>query len=109
MRLTGTVALPSSISNGITSKQRCVQYGYLSQYGWHPPRKVEFLDRVQKILWHRRTIRTHGKHIEIAPRKSQAGDVICVFHGCPVPAVLRSIEKTIEFRFISECYVQYMG
>jgi hypothetical protein len=70
-----------------------------------PTEKVEFLDRMQHVLWNCRIVRTRGKDVGIAPRKSQVSDIICVFYGCSVPIVLRPIEGTKGFQFIGECYV----
>lgn len=74
-----------------------------------PSGKVEFLDRVQQVVWNRRIIRTRGQtgreFIGITPQKSQIYDIICIFFGCSVPVVLRPIPTTGEFTFIGECYV----
>jgi len=74
-----------------------------------PSGKIEFLDRVQQVVWNRNIIRTGGQtgreFIGITPEKSQIYDIICIFFGCSVPVVLRPIENTGEFTFIGECYV----
>lgn len=74
-----------------------------------PLGKVEFLDRVQQVVWNRNFIRTCGQtgreFIGITPQKSQIYDIICIFFGCSVPVVLRPIQNTGEFTFIGECYV----
>lgn len=74
-----------------------------------PSGKVEFLDRVQQVVWNRHIVRTCGQtgrnYIAITPPKSQIYDIICIFYGCSVPVVLRPIKGTGEFTFIGECYV----
>jgi hypothetical protein len=74
-----------------------------------PAGKVEFLDRVQEVVWNRNVIRTRPvnndrPYIGIAPQESQKGDIICIFFGCSVPVVLQPQEDG-EFKFVGECYV----
>jgi Heterokaryon incompatibility protein (HET) len=74
-----------------------------------PSGKVEFLDRVQQVVWNRQFVRTSGQtgreFIGLTPPKSQTHDIICILFGCSVPVVLRPIPNTKEFLFIGECYV----
>jgi hypothetical protein len=73
-----------------------------------PTGKVEFLDRVQEVVWNRNVIRTKPvdgpPYIGIAPEGSAKGDIICIFFGCSVPVVLQPQDDG-EFKFIGECYV----
>lgn len=78
---------------------------YLKQMPGTPSGKVEFLDRVQQVVWGRTFVRTQQNHIGIGPRKTQAHDIVCIFYGCSVPVVLRPIPGSREFQFIGECYI----
>lgn len=73
-----------------------------------PAGKVEFLDRVQQVVWNRNIISIRGptgrEFIGIAPQQSQKSDVICLFFGCSVPVVLQPQENG-DFKFVGECYV----
>jgi hypothetical protein len=73
-----------------------------------PAGKVEFLDRVQQVVWNRNIIRIHDtadrKLIGIAPLESQKSDIICIFYGCSVPVVLEP-QPNGNYRFVGECYV----
>lgn len=73
-----------------------------------PAGKVEFLDRVQQVVWNRNVIRIHDtagrKLIGIAPLESQKSDIICIFFGCSVPVVLEP-QPNGDYRFVGECYV----
>lgn len=73
-----------------------------------PAGKVEFLDRVQQVVWNRNIISirdpTGRDYIGIAPQESQKSDVICIFFGCSVPVVLQPQDNG-DFKFVGECYV----
>ncbi|KAE9380842.1 HET-domain-containing protein [Stipitochalara longipes BDJ] len=73
-----------------------------------PAGKVEFLDRVQQVVWNRNIISirdtNHRKLIGIAPQASQKSDIICIFFGCSVPVVLEP-QLNGTYRFVGECYV----
>jgi hypothetical protein len=73
-----------------------------------PSGKVEFLDRVQQVVWNRNIIRIYDtadrKLIGIAPLESQKSDIICIFYGCSVPVVLEP-QSDGNYRFVGECYV----
>jgi hypothetical protein len=73
-----------------------------------PAGKVEFLDRVQQVVWNRNIISIHdtsgGKLIGIAPQPSQKSDIICILYGCSVPVVLEP-QPDGTYKFVGECYV----
>jgi len=73
-----------------------------------PGGKVEFLDRVQQVVYNRNIIRvgqTGGPDlICVAPKQSQRNDLVCILFGCSVPVVLQQ-QTNRRFKFIGECYV----
>lgn len=81
-----------------------------NKVGDAPPLKVEFLERVQEVIWGRRCFRTSSKNgdsfVGLAPPETQEGDLICILLGCSVPVVLRKFES--GFRFLGGCYVHGM-
>ncbi|KAF1967310.1 hypothetical protein BU23DRAFT_573334 [Bimuria novae-zelandiae CBS 107.79] len=51
----------------------------------------------------------HGLLV-MTPNRSKKGDVISILYGCSVPVVLRKYDKTDQYQFIGECYVDgYMN
>lgn len=77
-----------------------------------PPAKVEFIDRVQQVVWGKKCFRSVTKDqreiVGLVPPTSEAKDLICVLFGCSVPVVLRERKATKDFQFIGECYVHGM-
>lgn len=75
-----------------------------------PSGKVDFLDRVQRVVYNRNIIQTcpipgYPKgFVGIAPQKAQKSDIVCILFGCSVPVVLQP-QKNGEYKFIGECYV----
>ena len=72
------------------------------------PLIVEFLQRVQSVIWNRKFFVSHDKGlIGLAPMAAQVGDIIVILYGCTVPVVLRpkeEIEQSV-FQLVGECYV----
>ena len=51
---------------------------------------VEFLERVQSIVWNRLFFRSRERKLfGLGPRGTKVGDRICVLFGCSVPVILR--------------------
>jgi hypothetical protein len=89
------------------------------------PMVVQFLKRVQCVIWNRKFFITERKCLlGLAPRHAQQGDIICILFGCSVPVVLRELSSTHpetpidvsrssrplfpperRFELIGECYV----
>ncbi|KAI9644819.1 hypothetical protein NHQ30_006846 [Ciborinia camelliae] len=77
---------------------------------------LEFLDRVQAVVWKRRFFLTSGKVRKrlfgLMPFESEEEDVVCIFFGCTVPVVLRRKYEGGKWkgawRFVGECYVHGM-
>lgn len=73
-----------------------------------PRGKVEFLKRVQQVLFNRNIITarssSRGLYVGVGPLKSKIGDIVCILYGCSVPVVLSSLPNG-EFRFLGESYI----
>ena len=75
---------------------------------------VEYLHRVQAVVWMRRLIVTAEREtLGLVPAKAKKTDLICILAGCSVPVVLRKIEADkrtgeIYYKLIGECYVHGM-
>jgi hypothetical protein len=64
---------------------------------------VEFLLRVQAVIWNRRLMRTqNGCHLGLVPEDARRGDMICILYGCSVPVLLR--KKTISEEELHNIY-----
>jgi hypothetical protein len=75
------------------------------------PLIVEFLRRVQSVVWNRKFLVSESKKlIGLAPMTAQVGDIICIIYGCSVPVVLRKhvLGEQISWSFIGECYIHGM-
>ena len=68
---------------------------------------VEFLQRVQSVIWNRKFLVTENKDwIGLAPMASRIGDVVCILYGCSVPVVLRpDADGWNWWQLVGECYV----
>lgn len=55
---------------------------------------IDFLKRVQAVIWNRRMMRTSNEWLGLAPKAAREGDLICILYGCSVPVVLRKVFKT---------------
>ena len=81
-----------------------------------PPWMVEFLKRVQEVIWDKRffTLANADElsyHFGIAPSRAKVGDLIVILLGCRVPVVLSPINKDdprCGFRLIGEAYLHGM-
>ena len=52
---------------------------------------------------------TNLKYVGLFPKKTQAGDFVCLFLGCPVPFIVRpGVERNGMFRLVGKCYVHGM-
>lgn len=73
-------------TNEILTSRRC------------PSIAVEFLRRIQLVIWGRRLILSEGKRgsqqlLGLAPPEVEEGDLICILYGCSVPVILRRRKK----------------
>lgn len=57
---------------------------------------VDFLKRVQAVIWNRRMMRTSNTWLGLAPKAAREGDLICILYGCSVPVILRKVYKTSQ-------------
>jgi hypothetical protein len=88
-----------------------------------PQMMVEFLKRVQSIIWNRKFFRSSSEpHLfGLTPAGAKEGDIVAILYGCSVPVVLRQhgvarpakrkrepVEPYIYVEFIGECYVYGM-
>ena len=81
-----------------------------------PPFMVEFLKRVQEVIWDKRffTLANADElsyHLGIAPSRTETGDLIVILLGCRVPVVLSPVNKDdyrCGFRLIGEAYLHGM-
>ncbi|KAF7860721.1 hypothetical protein EAF04_008239 [Stromatinia cepivora] len=81
-----------------------------------PAAMLEFLDRVQAVVWKRRFFLTSGVKGKVLfglmPNEAKEGDVVCIFLGCTVPVVVRREDECGKgkggWRFVGECYVHGM-
>ena len=81
-----------------------------------PPWMVEFLKRVQEVIWDKRfftlaNARELSYHFGIAPSRAEVGDLIVILLGCRVPVVLSPVNKDdprCGFRLIGEAYLHGM-
>lgn len=84
-----------------------------------PSTMVSFLERVQRVIWDRKFLRTeegieNGKEKKslfgLAPTRAMEGDIICILFGCSVPVVLREHITADDhyFEFIGESYIHGM-
>jgi len=73
-----------------------------------PSMMVEFLKRVQNVIWNRKFLVAKEKaRFGLAPKTAEEGDSICILHGCSVPVILRQhvAESDNYFELIGEAYV----
>jgi ankyrin repeat protein len=67
---------------------------------------VQFLRRVQSVIWNRKPFGTTRGYVGIAPSRTSQGDVICVLLGCSVPVILRKMHQIGNcYELIGESYV----
>lgn len=79
-----------------------------------PEEMVEFLRRVQEVIWNRRFFvlsdRTDGigYRFGIAPTDAKVGDIVCVLLGCSVPVVLSPVDVSNPrsgYKLVGEAYL----
>ncbi len=76
-------------------------------------RVVEFLTRVQAVIWMRMLIKTSThKALGMAPKSAQRRDFMCILYGCSVSVILREhggdLGRIKSYEFIGACYVDGM-
>ncbi|KAL2071928.1 hypothetical protein VTL71DRAFT_13163 [Oculimacula yallundae] len=75
-----------------------------------PKAKVEFLRRVEQVVYHRTVVQVRSSTGEkqeyrgLAPPKAQRSDIVCILFGCSVPVIL-SKQDDGSFKFIGEAYI----
>ncbi len=63
-------------------------------FGKCPSMAIDFLRRVQSVVWKRSLVSTWREHfLGLAPSKAREGDLICILYGCSVPVVLRKVAR----------------
>jgi Heterokaryon incompatibility protein (HET) len=66
----------------------------LMLFGKCPSMAIDFLRRVQSVVWKRGLILTQREDfLGLAPSKAREGDLICILYGCSVPVVLSRKER----------------
>ena len=79
-----------------------------------PGAMMEFLKRVQEVIWNRRFFIPSNQidgisyPFGIAPTDAKVGDIVCVPLGCSVPVVLRPVDVSHPlngYRLIGEAYL----
>ena len=79
-----------------------------------PSLMVEFLKRVQGIVWNRLFVRSEERKLfGLGPKGTQKGDLVCILYGCSVPVILRPHIATdssiIEYyEIVGESYIYGM-
>ena len=68
----------------------------------------DFLNRVQSVIWGRTLATLDQGYVVLGPRSCEAGDLVCILHGCSVPVLLRRNGDLGNYTFIGECYVHGM-
>ncbi|KAL8730911.1 MAG: hypothetical protein Q9181_004494 [Wetmoreana brouardii] len=79
-----------------------------------PSHMVQFLKRVQSIVWNRVFVTTQqkehfGEHFGLAPQGTRVGDLLCILLGCSVPVILRDCRSERDamkrYQLIGETYI----
>jgi hypothetical protein len=71
-----------------------------------PSIMVEFLERVQSVVWNRKFFTTSGRNLfGLGPDGLQNGDAVAVLYGCSVPVILRPVENRMHYKLVGECYI----
>ena len=79
-----------------------------------PSLMVEFLKRVQGIVWDKLFVRSDERSLfGLGPRGTQLGDLICILFGCSVPVILRpqmnsSGSDIMHYEIVGESYIYGM-
>lgn len=75
---------------------------------------VEFLKRVQSVIWNRTffiaTNKSKASHFGLGPAGARVGDEICIILGCSVPVLFRKQETPMEgcYTLVGEVYINGM-
>ena len=69
---------------------------------------LDFLNRVQSVIWGRRLATLDQRYVVLGPRSCELGDLVCILYGCSVPVILRQIGDGEQYIFMGECYVHGM-
>lgn len=78
-----------------------------------PKTVLEYIKRVQAIVWNRRFFSCHSPSgvtntvCGLGAKDIKEGDWCCILVGCSVPVVLRAIEGGL-YEFLGECYLDGM-
>lgn len=80
------------------SRRGNINTNELLTFGRCPSIAVEFLQRVQSVVWGRMLVTTSGRRgsktlLALVPAEAEDGDLICILYGCSVPIVLRRSKK----------------
>ena len=79
-----------------------------------PSLMVEFLKRVQSIMWNRLFVRSRERKLfGLGPKGTQVGDLICILYGCSVPVILRPERDPFSheikhYEIVGESYIYGM-
>ena len=80
-----------------------------------PSLVVEFLKRVQGIVWNRLLLRSKTKKLfGLGPQGTEIGDLICILYGCSVPVILRphkpiqDSDEISHYEVVGESYIYGM-
>jgi hypothetical protein len=88
-----------------TSSTRVLDTSALIKSGG-PSIMVEFLERVQSVVWNRKFFSTSSRNMfGLGPDGLQSGDVVAVLYGCSVPVILRAMEDRMHYKLVGECYI----
>ena len=80
------------------SRRANINTTQLLTFGKCPSIAMEFLRRVQSVVWDRMLVLTEGRKgskqlLALVPAEAEEGDLICILYGCSVPVVLRRQRK----------------
>jgi len=96
-----------------TSPDGDINTGQLIGNRSQPHSLIEFLNRVQSVVWSRKFFLCGGQGSKsahlfgLSSRDAAEGDIICILFGCSVPVVLRKISQSRGqeyYQFVGECY-----
>ena len=79
-----------------------------------PSLMVEFLKRVQGIVWNRLFVRSQKRKLfGLGPKGTRVGDLICILYGCSVPVILRPERDPLgyeikHYEIVGESYIYGM-
>jgi hypothetical protein len=92
-------ALAQTSSTGVLDTSALIRSG-------GPSIMVEFLERVQSVVWNRKFFTTSVRNLfGLGPDGLQNGDAVAVLYGCSVPVILRPVENRMHYKLVGECYI----